>query len=74
MAKMDKDIVEKPQPKFYKCCVDDIINCPKKNQVDLLFNDLVNYHQNIDLTFRTKPKKVFKHQYRIPKWYLIRSL
>ena len=71
---MDKDIVEKPQPKFYKCCVDDIINCPKKNQVDLLFNDLVNYHQNIDLTFRTKPKKVFKHQYRIPKWYLIRSL
>ena len=74
MAKMDKDIVEKPQPKFYKCYVDDIINCPKKNQVDLLFNDLVNYHQNIDLTFRTKPKKVFKHQYRIPKWYLIRSL
>ena len=38
MAKMDKDIVEKPQPKFYKCYVDDIINCPKKNQVDLLFN------------------------------------
>ena len=74
MAKMDKDIVEKRQPKFYKCYVDDIINCPKKNQVDLLFNDLVNYHQNIDLTFRTKPKKVFKHQYRIPKWYLIRSL
>ena len=74
MAKMNKDIVEKPQPKFYKCYVDDIINCPKKNQVDLLFNDLVNYHQNIDLTFRTKPKKVFKHQYRIPKWYLIRSL
>ena len=71
---MDKDIVEKPQPKFYKCYVDDIINCPKKNQVDPLFNDLVNYHQNIDLTFRTKPKKVFKHQYRIPKWYLIRSL
>ena len=71
---MDKDIVEKRQPKFYKCYVDDIINCPKKNQVDLLFNDLVNYHQNIDLTFRTKPKKVFKHQYRIPKWYLIRSL
>ena len=71
---MNKDIVEKPQPKFYKCYVDDIINCPKKNQVDLLFNDLVNYHQNIDLTFRTKPKKVFKHQYRIPKWYLIRSL
>ena len=74
MAKMNKDIVEKLQPKFYKCYVDDIINCPKKNQVDLLFNDLVNYHQNIDLTFRTKPKKVFKHQYRIPKWYLIRSL
>ena len=57
MAKMDKDIVEKPQPKFYKCYVDDIINCPKKNQVDLLFNDLVNYHQSIDLTLELNPKR-----------------
>ena len=30
MAKMEDDIVEKYQPKFYKCYVDGIINCPKK--------------------------------------------
>ena len=47
MAKMEDDVVEKYQPKFYKRYVDDIINRRKKNQVDLLFNDLNNYHQNI---------------------------
>ena len=44
MAKMEDNIVEKRQPKFYKRYVDDIINRRKKNQVDLLFNDLNNYH------------------------------
>ena len=46
MAKMEEDVVEKYQPKFYKRYEDDIINRRKKNQVDLLFNDLNNYHQN----------------------------
>ena len=40
MAKMENDIVEKYQLKFYKHYVDDIINRRKKNQEDLLFNDL----------------------------------
>ena len=43
MAKMEDDI-EKYQHKFYKRYVDDIINCYKKNQVDLLFSDLNNCH------------------------------
>ena len=70
MAKMEDDIVEKHQPKFYKDYVDDIINRRKKNQVNLLFNDLNNYHQNIKLTLELKLKTVFRHQLRTPKWYL----
>ena len=46
MAKMEEDVVEKYQPKFYKRYEEDIINRRKKKQVDLLFNDLNNYHQN----------------------------
>ena len=46
MAKIEDEIVEKYQPKCYICYIDDIINCHKKNQVDLLFNDLNNYRQN----------------------------
>ena len=57
MAKMEDDVVEKYQPKFYKRYVDDIINHRKKNQVDLLLNDLYNYHQNIKLTLELKPKR-----------------
>ena len=57
MAKMEDDVVEKYQPKFYKRYVDDIINRCKKNQVDLLLNDLHNYHQNIKLTLELKPKR-----------------
>ena len=56
MAKMEDDIVEKHQPKFYKRYVDDIIKCRKKNQVDLLFNDLNNYYQNIKLTLELNPR------------------
>ena len=33
MAKMEDYLVEKYQPKFYKCYVDDIINCHKKKQL-----------------------------------------
>ena len=57
MAKMEDDVVEKYQPKFYKRYVDDIINRRKKNQVDLLFNDLNNYHHKIKLTLELNPKK-----------------
>ena len=49
MAKMEDDVVEKYQSKFYKCYVDGITNRRKNNEVDLLSNDLNNYHQNISL-------------------------
>ena len=56
-AKMEDDIVEKHQPKFYKRYVDDIINLCKKNEVDLLFNDLNNCYQNIKLTLEVNPER-----------------
>ena len=54
MAKMEDDAVEK----FYKRYVDDIINCRKKNQADLFFNDLNNSHQNLKLTLELNPKRL----------------
>ena len=47
MAKMEDDIVGKHQPKSYNRCKDDMINCRKKNRVDLLFKESNKYHQNI---------------------------
>ena len=47
MAKMEDDIVGKHQPMSYNRCRDDMINCRKKNRVDLLFKESNKYHQNI---------------------------
>ena len=52
MGKMEDNIAEKHQPKFYKLYVDDIVNHCKKNQVNILFNELYNYHQNIKLELK----------------------
>ena len=52
MRKMEDNIVEKHQPKFYKLYVDDIVNHRKKIQVNILFNELYNYHQNIKLELK----------------------
>ena len=52
MAKMEDDVVEKCQPKFYKRYVDNIINRRKKNQV--MFTDLNSYHQKLTLELSTE--------------------
>ena len=57
MVEMEDDIVEKYRPTFYKRYVDTIFNCRKKDQVDLLFNELNNYHPNINLTQKLNPKR-----------------
>ena len=74
MAKMEDDVVEKYQPKFYKRYVDDIINRRKKNQVDLLFNDLSNYHQSIKLTLELNPKRFLDANLEFPNGILITSV
>ena len=74
MAKTENDLVEKYQPKFYKRYVDDIINCRKKNQVDILFNDVNNYHQNIHSTLEVNPKKFLDTNLEIQIGILITSV
>ena len=74
MAKMKDDIVEKYQPTFYKRYVDDIINRRKKDQVDLLFNDLNNYHLNINLTLELNPKRLLDTNLEFENGILITSV
>ena len=71
---MEDDIVEQHQPKFYKCYVDDMINHRKKNQVDILFNDLNNYHQNIKLTLELNPKRFLKTNLEFQNGILLTSI
>ena len=73
MAKMEDD-VEKYQNTFYKRYVDDIINRRKKNQVDILFNDFNNYHQNIKLTLELTPKRVLDTNLEFQNVILITSV
>ena len=74
VANMEDDIVEKYQPTFYKRYVDDIINRRKKNQVDLLFNDLNNYHPNINLTLELNPKRFLDTNLEFENRILITSV
>ena len=74
MAKMEDDIVEKYQLKFYKRYVDDIINRRKKNKVDVLFNYINNYHQNIKLTLELNPKMFLDTNLEFQNGILITSV
>ena len=72
MAKMEDDVVEKYQLKFYKRYVDDIINRRKKNKV--MFSDLNNYHQNIKLTLELNPKMFLDTNLEFQNGILITSV
>ena len=74
MAKMKNDIVENHKPKFYKCYVDGIINRREKSEVDLLFNDLNNYHQNIKLILELNPKRFLETNLEFQNGTLITSV
>ena len=74
MAKMKDDVTEKYQAKFYKRYVDDIINHRKKNQVDILLNDLNSYHQNIKLTLELNPKRFLHANLEFQNGILITSV
>ena len=74
MDQTEDDIVEKYQPTFYKSYIDDIINRRKKNQVDLLFNDLNNYHPNINLTLELNPKRLLDTNLEFENGILITSV
>ena len=52
-----EEVVKPTNPSFYKRFVDDIISKKKKDQPDLLFENLNNHHPNIKYTIETMPQK-----------------
>ena len=57
MTKKDEEVFKPTNPKFYKRFVDDIINKNKKDQPDLLFDNLNDHHPNVKYTIETMPQK-----------------
>ena len=57
MTKTEDEVVKPTNPSFYKRFVDDIISKKKKDQPDLLFENLNNHHPNINYTIETMPQK-----------------
>ena len=47
VTKAEEEVVKPTNPSFYKRFVDDIISKKKKDQPDLLFENLNNHHPNI---------------------------
>ena len=56
MTKTEEEVVKPTNPSFYKRFVDDIISKKKKDQPDLLFENLNNHHPNIKYTIETMPQ------------------
>ena len=57
ITKTEGEVVKPTNPSFYKRFVDDIISKKKKDQPDLLFENLNNHHPNIKYTIETMPQK-----------------
>ena len=56
MTKTEEKVVKPTNQKFYKRFVDDIITKKKKDQPDLLFENLNKSHPNIKYTIETMPE------------------
>ena len=53
MTKTEEEVVKLTNPRFNKRFVDNIISEKKKDQPDLLFENLNNHHPNIKYTIET---------------------
>ena len=53
MTKTEQEVVKLTNPRFNKRFVDNIISEKKKDQPDLLFENLNNHHPNIKYTIET---------------------
>ena len=59
MTKTEEEVVKPTNPSFYKRFVDEIISKKKKDQPDLLFENLNNHHPNIKDSIEIMPQKFF---------------
>ena len=57
MTKTEGEVVKLTNPRFYERFVDDIIRKKKKDQPDLLFENLNNHHPIIKYAIETMPQK-----------------
>ena len=57
LSKMEKDIITPHNPIFYKRYVDDIYVRRKKDESDILFDEMNKFHKNIKFTIEKDPKK-----------------
>ena len=57
VTKTKEEVVKPTNQSFYKRFVDEIISKKKKDQPDLLFENLNNHHPNIKCTIETMPQK-----------------
>ena len=63
VTKAEEEVVKPTNPGFYKRFVDDIISKKKKDQPDLLFENLNNHHPNIKYTTETMPQTMPSHKH-----------
>ena len=58
VTKTEEEVVKPINPSFYERFVDDIISKKKKDQPDLLFENLNNHHPNIKYTIGRMPETI----------------
>ena len=63
MVKLERDVLKPPLPIFYKRYVDDTYVRRKKDEPDILFDELNAYHQNINFTLERNPVKFLDTQF-----------
>ena len=57
MTRADTNVVKSEKPLFYRTFIDDIINTRKKNEHDIIFQNLNMYHPKTNLTIEVNPCK-----------------
>ena len=57
MTRTEINVVRPEKPLFCRCFVDDITNRRKKNEHDIIFENLNKYHPKINLTIEVNPCK-----------------
>ena len=72
MTRTENNVAKPEKPLFYRRFVDDIINRRKKNEHDIIFENLNKYHPKINLTIEVNPCKfldrteVFRKTSKLP--------
>ena len=55
MTRTENNVVKPEKPLFYRGFVDDIINRRKKNEHNIIFENLNKYHPKINFTIKVNP-------------------